>query len=127
MLNDPSVFEINQSKNAKKRIVPVRDTFYFEIAGDVVGPDEMGADFATCFSPKSLQMYMVHDPDYYRQNQNWPIYEEDYTKCFYKSKLSDHLDVKCKVPAVINGEITDATDILTVLFDSDLKECVAEK
>ena len=127
MLKNPDIFEMNQSRNTKDKIVPGRDSFFLEIHGDIIDPDTMGDDFDTCFSPKSLQMYMVHDQDYYKQNQNWPVYTEDYTGCFYKSKLSDHLDVTCKLPAVINGEVTEKQDLFTVLFQSDLKECVAQK
>ena len=129
MLKDKEVFEINQSVNAKGKVVPGRDTFYFEIHGDIIDPEKMGEeDFFKCFSPSSLQMYMVGDKKYYSENENnWPVYTEDHTKCFYKSKLSDHLDVTCKAPAVINGKETDSKDLFTVLFASDLHECVGEK
>lgn len=125
MTGDDTMFEINQEINKKTgKIVPARDSFYLKISGDMVDPEEF-EEYASCFAPENLQIFI--DETKREDGKGYTVHEENWTKCFYKSKLAKEVDVTCKKPAIINGKPTEAVDLMTVLFESDFHECVAEK
>ena len=82
--------------------------------------ERMGKFYETCFSPENLSFY-IHQTT---ADNGFKLFnQEDYTKCFYESKLWKYMHTSCAQKAVINGvEIRD-TSIETILFDSDFPEC----
>ena len=58
-----------------------------------------------------------------KAEDGYRVFNEDYTSCFYNSKMKNFLDVDCKSPAVIDGELTDDVSFATML-ESDFPECV---
>jgi len=125
MTGDETMFEINQEISKKTgKIVPARDSFYLKISGDMVDPEEF-EEYKACFAPENLQIFI--DETKREDGEGYTVHEENWTKCFYKSKLANEVDVTCKKPAIINGKPTEAVDLMTVLFESDFHECVANK
>ena len=73
----------------------------------------------SCFNPSNLQFFVVNEQD----NDGYTVSKEDYTKCYYREKLSKYLSSSCRQSAVIDGKITNDHSLETVLFESDFPQC----
>ena len=126
MTGNDEMLEINQKKKSDK-FVPVRDTFYLSISGDLVDPQKMKEDnfFDSCFDPSKILFNIVER----KTETGYQVLQEDFAKCYYKTKLVADVanNVTCKNNAVVNGKPTANNDLLSVLLFSDITECVANK
>jgi len=125
-MNDSDQMEINQhwrTRGNERRMVPSRDSFYLEIAGDVVSEDEMYEKFETCFDPRNLVIHIVKT----KSATGHELKTSDLTACYYRHKLSGQsLNGKCTEGAIVDGKETDVKDKMSVLFNSDFAQCTTD-
>merc|ERR1711935_529277 len=124
-MNDSDQMEINQhwrTRGNERRMVPSRDSFYLEIAGDVVSENEMYEKFETCFDPRNLVIHIVKT----KSSTGHELKTSDLTACYYRHKLGQSLNGKCTEGAIVDGKQTDVKDKMSVLFNSDFARCFTD-
>ena len=119
--------EINQQWKKKKgtdekKMVPLRDSFYLEIAGDIVSPDEMPEKFESCFDPRNVVINIVKT----KSDTGYKLMTNDLTACYYRRKLGERLNGVCREGAIVDGKETAVKDKMSVLFDSDFAQCTTD-
>ena len=127
MNDNDDQMEINQQWRTKKgtderRMVPMRDSFYLEIAGDIVSEEEMSEKFASCFDPRNLVINVVKT----KSDTGYELKTNDLTACYYRQKLGQKLNGECTEGAIVDGKETDVKDKMSVLFNSDFAQCTTD-
>jgi hypothetical protein len=119
MVGDDKVFELEQRAGAKG-MLPKKDTFLLFVKGNIVNRKDMAKFFDTCFDPNRMVLSIYKgDKKYYPET-------EDYTRCYYSTKLQKYDGMVCQNAAVVDGEEIDSFDFMDVL-NSDMPICKIPK
>jgi len=127
MTGNDQMTELNQRWKKKKgtdekKMGPLRDSFYLEIAGDIVAPGEMAGKFESCFDPTNVVINIVKK----KSETGYELLTNDLTACYYRRKLGEKLNGVCKEGAIVDGKETDVKDKMSVLFNSDFAQCTTD-
>jgi len=120
MLDDDTMFEIEQRAGNANNMLPKKDTFLMFIKGKYVNREQMSKFYDTCFDPARMNLFI------YKGAEKYSVETRDFTKCFYRSKLEKYEGKECQNAAVFNGEETDSKDFIDVLM-SDIPICKIPK